>query len=550
MRHLAHPLIALILLSVAVATVGCSSIRPCRLQDPTGIFAHSHSPCATTLSQAAALDADGDERCVDAYFQVCDQAWQEIGIPGPDAQCDYNTALQHLMQSACKYRRLDPMRGLKIVDGPQTIIVPIDHEGFVWDDADFQQFYLSPTGYESLLDRSYSCTGVGLPLTVERCRREHDPLEARFFPERSFFAATAVLSFSEGSAVLRFINPFANTTLIAEGETRSLANDLTAPIAVTLNNAPRSYFAGFIEPGGGATQPRLNMLEPYQPGKIPVVLIHGLFSDPQSWADMINDLRATPGFLDRYQLWVFRYPTGQGFLQSATALRNQLQAVVKMLEGKQPDPALHRLVLVGHSMGGLIAKLQVTHSENLIWDNLANRPLGTIITTEQARGFLAQNCFFDPNPDIDRVIFIASPHSGSLSSSGLIGRGSSLLVQPSEQQTAMHDQLIRDNPQTFNPLIEQRMPTSIDMLEPKSPLLAVMRQMRLGCNVQLHNIIGCSHPLSLDGPSDGVVSVRSATHPNCQSVIAFNAPHARVHRTVQASAEVLRILNVPACRTK
>lgn len=549
MRHPAHYLCALILLGVA-ATAGCSSIRPCSLHATTGIFGQSQSTCAVTLTQAAALDFSGNEQCVDAYFQLCAQAWQKIHMDGSKSQCHYNTALKHLMKAACKYQRLDPARGLKIIDGAQTVTVPVDYEGFVWDDADFQQFHLPPTGYESLLDRSYGCAGIGLPLAVERCRRDCDPIEARFFPERSFFAATAVLSFSEGAAVLRFINPFANTTLITEGEEFSLANDLTAPIAVTLDHTPRTYFAGFIEPGSGITRARLNMLEPHQRGKIPVVLIHGLFSDPLSWADMINDLRATPGFLDRYQIWVYRYPTGQGFLQSATVLRNELRAAVTMLESKQADPALHRMVLVGHSMGGLVAKLQVTHSETLIWDQLANRPLETIVATEPARSFLAENCFFDPNPDIDRVIFIASPHAGSLSSSGLIGRGSALLVQPSEQQAAMHNQLIRDNPETFHPQIERGMPTSIDMLSPDSLLLDVMRKMRIGCNVELHNIIGCSHPLSLDGPSDGVVSVKSAAHPNCQSVLAFNAQHAKVHRTAQASAEVLRILNLPACRTK
>ncbi len=545
MRLPAHHLCAIGLLSIA-ATVGCSTIRPCRLHTP-GILGHFQSPCAATLSQAADLDADGDERCVDSYYQVCAATWQEVGIPGETSQGNYNTALKKLMQAACKYRRLDPMRGLKISDGAKTFIVPVDYEGFVWDETDFQQFHLPPTGYEALLDRSYGCAGVGLPLAIERCRRDGDPLEARFFPQRSYFAATAVLTFPEDAAVLRFINPFARTTVMADNDSLPLASDLTAPLAVTLNNAPRTYFAGFIEPGGGATRARLNMLEPCQPGKAPVVLIHGLFSDPQSWADMINDLRATPGFLDRYQIWVYRYPTGQGFLQSATVLRNELHAAVKMLERKQPDPALHRIVLVGHSMGGLVAKLQVTHSENLIWDKLANRPLETIVTTEQARSFLAENCFFDPNPDVGRVIFIASPHAGSLTSSGLIGRGSSLLVQPSEQQAAMHDQLIRDNPQTFNPLIERGMPTSIDMLQPQSPLLEVMRRMRIGCHVKLHNIIGCSQPLSLDGPSDGVVSVRSATHPDCQSVLAVNAPHAKVHRSAKASAEVLRILNLPNC---
>ena len=58
----------------------------------------------------------------------------------------------------------------------------------------------------------------------------------------------------------------------------------------------------------------------------PVVLIHGLYSDPQSWADMINDLRASSQFSQRFQVWTFRYPTGQGFLQSAAKLRAELQA--------------------------------------------------------------------------------------------------------------------------------------------------------------------------------------------------------------------------------
>ncbi len=274
-----------------------------------------------------------------------------------------------------------------------------------------------------------------------------------------------------------------------------------------------------------------------------MVLIHGLFSDPQSGADMINDLRAVPGFLDRHQLWVFRYPTGQGFLQSATILQAELRAVVAALDPEQSDPALRNMVLIGHSMGGLVAKLQITHSEDLIWNKLANRPLETIVTTEEARAFLAENCYFDPSPHVDRVIFIASPHAGSLSSSGLIGRGAAMLVEPSPAQAAMHEQMIRDNPQTFNPLIEARMPTSIDVLSPQSPLLDVMRKMKLKAGIKVHSIIGCSHPLSLDGPSDGVVSVRSASHPGCKSVLAFNATHAHVHRAQQTSEEVVRILN-------
>lgn len=296
----------------------------------------------------------------------------------------------------------------------------------------------------------------------------------------------------------------------------------------------------------GASTAKLLFLDPYQPGKVPVVLIHGLFSSPEDWADAIGHLRAAPGFADRFQIWAFRYPTGQGFLQSAAALRTQLRAAIDALDPLRTDPSLHHIVLVGHSMGGLIAKLQVTYSDELVWSRLANRPLEEIVTTDSTRAFLAETCYFDPSPDVARVILIASPHCGSLYSSAIFGHCVSAFIQPTPQQAEVHEQLIRDNPRTFNPVVERRFPTSIDMLVPSSPLLDAMREMRLRPEVAVNTILGVSHPLSLDGPSDGVVSVQSASHPGCQSVLAVNAHHARVHHRLETSLEILRILNCNA----
>ena len=193
-------------------------------------------------------------------------------------------------------------------------------------------------------------------------------------------------------------------------------------------------------------------------------------------------------------------------------------------------------------MGGLIAKLQVTYSDELVWSRVANRPLDQIVTTEETRAFLAETCYFEPSPSAQRVIFIASPHCGSLHTSAWIGKCASQLVEPSPEQAELHAQLLRDNPNTFNPRLERRFPTSIDMLAPDSPLLDAMRQMRFRPGVKLHNILGVSHPVSLDGPSDGVVSAKSATHAHCLSTLAIGAPHAKVHRTPEATAEILRIL--------
>lgn len=518
---------------------------------------------AGSHSSSCLAEHSADNDCVDAIFWECVRHWQQASA-GIDASCGldnsaYNDAVWRLLVAACREGRLDPQRGLTVCSDGNTFTVPVDFCGFAWQPSDFERLLLPPHGHEPLLQRRYECAGVGLPLVVERARRECDPLEARFFPEQSFFAATAVLEFAElpvvcdpaafpASARLTFYNPV--TVRCTQTTSQPLAMDLSAPLAATLEVAPSTYLAGFIDPGSAGTQPRLTMLEPYQRGKIPLVLIHGLFSDPESWADMINDLRATPGFAEHYQIWVFRYPTGRGFLQSATALRHQLHALVAMLNCEQPDPALQNIVLVGHSMGGLIAKLQVTYSDDLVWNELANRPLPTINTTEQTRRYLALNSYFTPSPNVARVIFIASPFEGSGRSSGLIGRGASLLVEASPEQEAMHDQLVRDNPDTFNPQFERRLPTSIDMLEPDSPLLDAMRNMRMSPCVALNNIIGDCLPCTLDGPSDGVVSVRSATHPCCQSVVMFKAFHPKVHRDLRASEEVLRILNIPtSCAT-
>ena len=292
-----------------------------------------------------------------------------------------------------------------------------------------------------------------------------------------------------------------------------------------------------------ASRTELALFEPYQPGKVPVVLIHGLFSEPTTWNTMVGDLQACPSFVERFQIWTFRYPTGQGFLQSAAALRRELRATADRLDPQYQDAALRQMVLVGHSMGGLIAKLQVTHSGELVWNQVANRPLDAIVTTPSTRAFLAETCYFEASPDVARVIFIAAPHDGALPTSSFLGRGVAHWIQPTAEQAALHAQLMRDNPGTFNPAIEARFPTSIDMLRRDSPLMSAMQKMEPSAGVKVHNILSATHAVSLDGlPSDGIVSVESASHPGCQSVLAVGVKHGQVHQAPETSAEVLRIL--------
>ena len=113
------------------------------------------------------------------------------------------------------------------------------------------------------------------------------------------------------------------------------------------------------------------MTEPFQLGKIPLVLIHGLASSPVTWSHLENDLRAQPAVMARYQIWAFRYDTGDPFLTSAAELRQQLVALRQIYDPMRCDPSMSRMVMVGHSLGGLVSKLQVTNSNEVLWRSAA-----------------------------------------------------------------------------------------------------------------------------------------------------------------------------------
>ncbi len=191
-----------------------------------------------------------------------------------------------------------------------------------------------------------------------------------------------------------------------------------------------------------------------------------------------------PQVTERFQFWDFRYPTATSFLDSAAALREQLQQAVATVDPLGTDPALRQMVLVGHSMGGLLAKLQVTSSGSAIWSRVANRPLETIVADEGTKARLRRDVFFEPSPLVRRVVFVGTPHGGSSLASNCVGRLTSWYIEPSPEATSIHQMLIQSNPNTFSPDLKDGFPNSVALLEPNSPLLAALRQMPVNPQVR------------------------------------------------------------------
>ncbi len=508
-----------------------------------------------------------DWHAVDGYYTACEEAWNAIWTcPGsPEILCEasaiYADSLQGLLESANVHGRFTG-QGLMIGPRWKPICVPIQTRSLSVDPCEIESIEASCRPDDKRITRRHVRGGFGLPVSVRIARGPEGSVSWDLAPTRQAIAATAVLRFQmpgdenflqkfsgplardHAPAILDLANPVEIAAVHIGPARPLLAADLTAPLLDMLESMPKTNaIQGFVQPfGAGDTQPRLECLQPHQPGKIPVVFIHGLASDEGTWFDMLNELRAWPTFHRRFEPWIFHYPTGASFLQSAAVLRRELTSAVQRLDPQGSDPALKSLVLVGHSMGGLHAKLQVVESGTAIWDAIACRPLEEIRMRPELRSQVAPAYFFHPLPFVKRLVFIATPHSGSMLASLGVGRVASLTVQQPPEMKAIHDEITRANPGSFRPDYERSLPTTVDVLEPSSTILQSLRGLRVPCWVTTHSIIGNAHHSPVGDGGDCIVPVSSARLPGVVSEVLVPATHTRVHHHPDTIAELERIL--------
>ncbi len=100
--------------------------------------------------------------------------------------------------------------------------------------------------------------------------------------------------------------------------------------------------------------PGLFMLEPYDPGKTPIVLVHGIGGSPRIWRHVIKNLDRT-----RFQPWVLSYASGLPLDANADYLYEALTQL-------QITHGFDDLYLVAHSMGGLVSQAFINRNPTLI----------------------------------------------------------------------------------------------------------------------------------------------------------------------------------------
>ncbi|AMV32669.1 hypothetical protein VN12_11130 [Pirellula sp. SH-Sr6A] len=504
---------------------------------------------ARDLSQA------NDSRSVDYYFQAAALSWSalsehpSLACPQHPAWGIYQASLEGLLVDAARFHRLDSSGQLQIYQPLGLVCIPVTSSSLDWPVEQVTDMQVPDKTRRKKLKRTFAKSGLGVPIVALRTKpygSEDNPVE-RFIPDRVPLAATAVLradSEMPSGFAIELVNPSRVNAIQVENSWIPIAKDLSSPLEFQLQNKPTNPLAGFLLPGSGVEDDGLRMSEPYQPGKVPVVFIHGLMSEPVTWMDMLNQLRTLDWFNERYQVWGFSYATGSPFVTSAMRLRNHCREALSTLDPLSEDPALQEMVLIGHSMGGLLSKLQISASGDDVWNSVSKVPLDHIRVPNHVREELRERMVFEPQPYVRRVIYIATPHQGSSFASRGVGRIASSLVQPDEQYQSLHRRLVSDNPNTFFGTFRKRIPTSVDLLEPNDATLKAIYSLPVSPHVRQHTIFGTGDGPWTLGMNDGVVSVASACHPCAVSEAQVDGCHTKILQHEATIAEVIRLLIV------
>ena len=480
----------------------------------------------------------------------------------------YNQTLKSLLATLRQqgYERLDARVPLPESKGACSIEIELHSSR--WTKQDFERFEFAEDFQVLGLRNHYQKSGLGVPLIAIRLHEDRDHPEDRYYPSKLCYPLTAFMRVEEhGEArrasypadtrsyrlVLELHDTMEHETLLVAGKRRPLESDLTTPLAFNLDQPEwrekNNSTMGLLFPGEAEERQGLYLLEPFDPNRIPVVMVHGLWSSPATWMEMFNDLRSDPRIRSKYQFWFYLYPTGNPFWDSATQMRADLAQLRATFDPNDTMLPMDQSVLVGHSMGGLVSRLQTVDSGNDFWRIVSDRDFRELDAEPETKQRLSDLFYFRPDPSIRRVVTIGTPHRGSRFANGVTQWIGAKLISLPVQTMARRQEVFQRNPGFFRPHLATRVMTSIDSLSPDSPVLTTLLMAQPAPWVNYHNIVGDAPRTGFNAVfttrGDGVVSVDSARLddlPNLSSQVIVPEQHVAVHRHPQSIEEVRRVL--------
>lgn len=321
------------------------------------------------------------------------------------------------------------------------------------------------------------------------------------------FPATLLLTSRGGTPTLELYDTMKSDHAMIEGNRYRLSTDFSAPIAYCISKGQNRTLdlKALIHTKQNLINAGLIQIQKYDPNKVPVIFVHGLLCRPEAWTAATNQLLSDPAVRKNYQFWYFRYPTGLPVWASAALLRSEMGRFQKQLDPQNQNPKMRRIILVGHSMGGLISDLMIRKGGSNLWSQYSDHPLEQLVIRPSLKKRMESLLNFEPRKDVARVIFVSTPHRGSpLALKQLASFLASFIKLPyiplNSDMTTIRQALRSDMRRLFSAPAN-----GISCLRAQSPILLSILKLPRSEKVLYHSIIGDQGKNNSPNSSDGIV---------------------------------------------
>jgi pimeloyl-ACP methyl ester carboxylesterase len=332
------------------------------------------------------------------------------------------------------------------------------------------------------------------------------------------------------------------------GGSIALSGDFTAPFALSFRgiNDLLMGISGVMNVERRRRDAGLYLTEPFDPERIPVLMIHGLTSSPLVWRSIATKLMADSTIRRSYQFWYVYYPTGMPIPESAASIRDDIARIRKTFDPQGISVASRHMVIIGYSMGGIIAHILSTNIGMRFWDAIAKVPFDQAPIDPEDRAELRKLLFWRAVPGLDRTIFIATPHRGTrFADSTFAGIGQRLVGLPkdvlqfqSRVLNALGDILQGD-------LFTAKAITGISSLSPSAPLYKALDGAPFAPHLKFDSIIGDRGKGGGVESTDGIVGYWSSHLEGAQSELIVPTGHeAHLHPNTIADLHRILLLNL------
>ena len=405
----------------------------------------------------------------------------------------------------------------------------------------------------------YQRTGIGAPFVAYRHNATNSPIEHFFPPEGIVHPLTILLKFERSfenqivDGALELHDP-RDVQSIKYGDYRlPLRADFTSPYAYLLSKTDLKSLAvwGTLDFQKSEFHRGLFLLEPYNPDKTPVIMIHGLKSSPLTWMQLTNDIMGQQDLQGRYQIWHYMYPSAMPYLYTGMVLREELSELRQLVDPQGRHDASQNMVLIGHSLGGLVTKTLVTDSGSILWDTTFLVPPDTLPASEEDIEHLKNMFVLNAQDYVGRAIFIGTPNRGSEVASMGAAKFLSKRIKLPQNFTGPFERIEQEAPDVIVPSMRDAIsdggPSSMRTLQPDHPLLLKLANLPVADDIPFHLIIGSIDPESGREISDGYVSYKSAYLEGATSEYIAPVGHTKFGDP-EVIREIIRILRLHPLR--